>query len=98
MLNLLGEMECHEHAWPFLVPVNTKQFPQYRKVIKSPMDLSTIKRKLQDSSYKCKEEFAQDVRLIFSNCEEFNEDYSPVGRAGHTMRQFFELKWNQTEQ
>ncbi|XP_050669152.1 bromodomain adjacent to zinc finger domain protein 2B-like isoform X8 [Leptidea sinapis] len=96
--NLLGEMECHEHAWPFLVPVNTKQFPQYRKVIKSPMDLSTIKRKLQDSSYKCKEEFAQDVRLIFSNCEEFNEDYSPVGRAGHTMRQFFELKWNQTEQ
>ncbi|XP_041988542.1 uncharacterized protein LOC121739961 isoform X4 [Aricia agestis] len=91
--NLLCEMECHEHAWPFLVPVNTKQFPQYRKVIKCPMDLSTIKRKLQDSVYKCKEEFASDVRLIFSNCEVFNEDDSPVGRAGHSMRQFFETRW-----
>ncbi|KAJ0170230.1 hypothetical protein K1T71_014158 [Dendrolimus kikuchii] len=93
--NLLCEMECHEHAWPFLLPVNTKQFPQYKKVIKCPMDLSTIKRKLQDSCYKCKEEFASDVRLIFSNCEVFNEDYSPVGRAGHNMRQFFEERWAQ---
>lgn len=94
--NLLCEMECHEHAWPFLLPVNNKQFPQYKKVIKCPMDLSTIKKKLQDSSYKCKEEFASDVRLIFSNCEVFNEDYSPVGRAGHNMRQFFEEKWTQS--
>ncbi|CAH2084096.1 unnamed protein product [Euphydryas editha] len=91
--NLLCEMQCHEHAWPFLVPVNTKLFPQYRKVIKCPMDLSTIRRKLHDSIYKCKEEFASDVRLIFSNCEVFNEDDSPVGRAGHNMRQFFEERW-----
>ncbi|XP_060808799.1 uncharacterized protein LOC106129494 [Amyelois transitella] len=93
--NLLCEMECHEHAWPFLIPVNTKQFPQYKKVIKCPMDLSTIKRKLQESNYKCKEEFASDVRLVFSNCEVFNDDDSPVGRAGHTMRQFFEERWAQ---
>ncbi|CAH0698004.1 unnamed protein product [Spodoptera exigua] len=93
--NLLCEMECHEHAWPFLLPVNTKQFPQYKKVIKCPMDLSTIKRKLQDNIYKCKEEFASDVRLMFSNCEVFNEDDSPVGRAGHNMRQFFDDRWAQ---
>ncbi|XP_063370993.1 uncharacterized protein LOC134659272 [Cydia amplana] len=93
--NLLYEMECHEHAWPFLLPVNTKLFPQYKKVIKCPMDLSTIKKKLQDNTYKCKEEFASDVRLIFSNCEVFNEDYSPVGRAGHNMREFFDSRWAQ---
>ncbi|XP_048001811.1 bromodomain adjacent to zinc finger domain protein 2A-like [Leguminivora glycinivorella] len=93
--NLLYEMECHEHAWPFLLPVNTKLFPQYKKVIKCPMDLSTIKKKLQDNTYKCKEEFASDVRLIFSNCEVFNEDYSPVGRAGHNMREFFDSRWTQ---
>uniref|UniRef100_A0A2A4J0U6 Histone acetyltransferase n=1 Tax=Heliothis virescens TaxID=7102 RepID=A0A2A4J0U6_HELVI len=93
--SLLCEMECHEHAWPFLLPVNTKQFPQYKKVIKCPMDLSTIKRKLHDNIYKCKEEFASDVRLIFSNCEVFNEDDSPVGRAGHNMRQFFDDRWTQ---
>jgi hypothetical protein len=29
-----------------LYPVNTKQFPTYKKIIKNPMDLATIKKKL----------------------------------------------------
>lgn len=43
--------------------------------------------------YKCREEFAADARLIFDNCETFNEDDSPVGQAGHSMRAFFETRW-----
>lgn len=46
--SLLEDLECHDDAWPFLLPVNTKQFPTYRKIIKIPMDLSTIKKRLQD--------------------------------------------------
>ncbi|KPU75751.1 uncharacterized protein Dana_GF12391, isoform F [Drosophila ananassae] len=92
---LLGEMELHEDSWPFLLPVNTKQFPTYRKIIKSPMDLSTIKKKLQDLSYKSREDFCVDVRQIFDNCEMFNEDDSPVGKAGHGMRKFFESRWTE---
>jgi hypothetical protein len=46
---LLEDLESHDEAWPFLLPVNTKQFPTYRKIIKTPMDLSTIKKKLQDA-------------------------------------------------
>lgn len=45
---LLEDLECHDDAWPFLLPVNTKQFPTYKKIIKIPMDLSTIKKRLQD--------------------------------------------------
>jgi hypothetical protein len=59
------------------------------------MDLSTIKKKLYDVSYKSKDEFCLDVRQIFNNCEVFNEDDSPVGKAGHCMRQFFEARWNE---
>ncbi|EDW47427.1 GM20421 [Drosophila sechellia] len=92
---LLGEMELHEDSWPFLLPVNTKQFPTYRKIIKIPMDLSTIKKKLQDLSYKTREDFCVDVRQIFDNCEMFNEDDSPVGKAGHGMRKFFESRWGE---
>lgn len=40
--------QLHEDSWPFLLPVNTKQFPTYKKIIKSPMDLSTIKKRIQD--------------------------------------------------
>ncbi|XP_044744368.1 bromodomain adjacent to zinc finger domain protein 2B isoform X1 [Coccinella septempunctata] len=45
---ILEDLECHDDAWPFLLPVNTKQFPTYKKIIKTPMDLSTIKKRLQD--------------------------------------------------
>lgn len=46
---LLEQLEQQDEAWPFLLPVNTKQFPTYKKIIKTPMDLSTIKKRLQDS-------------------------------------------------
>ena len=90
---LISEMEALEHAWPFLYPVNTKQFPTYKKVIKQPMDLATIKKKLDANGYKLRDEFVDDIRLIFSNCELFNEDDSPVGKAGHSMRSHFEARW-----
>lgn len=44
----LAVLQLHEDAWPFLLPVNTKQFPTYKKIIKSPMDLSTIKKRIHD--------------------------------------------------
>ena len=90
---LISEMEAQEHAWPFMLPVNTKQFPTYKKVIKSPMDITTIKNKCEKNVYKFRDEFVDDVRLIFSNCERFNEDDSPVGKAGHAMRSHFESRW-----
>jgi len=90
---LISEMEAQEHAWPFMFPVNTKQFPTYKKVIKTPMDINTIKTKLEKNNYKFRDEFVDDVRLIFTNCELFNEDDSPVGKAGHAMRSHFESRW-----
>lgn len=41
------------------------------------------------------EAFAIDVRLVFDNCETFNEDDSDIGRAGHNMRKHFEKKWTE---
>lgn len=35
------------------------------------------------------------MRQIFDNCEVFNEDDSPVGKAGHNMRKFFEMRWSE---
>ncbi|XP_060633596.2 bromodomain adjacent to zinc finger domain protein 2B isoform X12 [Anolis sagrei] len=92
---LLSELETHEDAWPFLLPVNLKHVPGYRKVIKKPMDFSTIRDKLNSGQYPNLEAFAVDVRLVFDNCETFNEDDSDIGRAGHNMRKHFEKKWTE---
>ena len=92
---VVSEMEALDDSWPFLTPVNTKQFPTYKKVVKKPMDIATIKKKLDANGYKIRDEFVEDVRLIFYNCELFNEDDSPVGKAGYAMRSHFEARWTE---
>ncbi|XP_055726651.1 bromodomain adjacent to zinc finger domain protein 2B-like isoform X12 [Salvelinus fontinalis] len=92
---LLAELEVHQDAWPFLNPVNPKSVPGYKKVIRKPMDFSTIREKLVNSQYLNLETFIIDVNLVFDNCEKFNEDNSDIGRAGHNMRSFFQRRWTE---
>lgn len=92
---LLAELEAHQDAWPFLTPVNQKAVPGYRKVIKKPMDFSTIREKLTNNQYLNLETFIVDVNLVFENCEKFNEDDSEIGRAGHSMRRYFDKRWTE---
>ena len=40
----------------------------YHDIIKRPMDLGTVKRKMDARVYADPEEFASDVRQIFINC------------------------------
>ncbi|KAL7864396.1 hypothetical protein AOLI_G00158160 [Acnodon oligacanthus] len=90
---ILMEMEAHADAWPFLEPVNPRLVPGYRRIIKNPMDFLTMRERLLQGGYCSCEEFAADAQLVFNNCELFNEDSSEVGKAGHSMRRFFESRW-----
>ncbi|XP_051947438.1 bromodomain adjacent to zinc finger domain protein 2A-like isoform X1 [Xyrauchen texanus] len=92
---ILMEMEAHSEAWPFLEPVNPRQVPGYRRIVKNPMDFLTMREKLLQGGYCSCEEFAADAQLVFNNCELFNEDTSEVGKAGHSMRLFFESRWSE---
>ena len=46
--------------------------PTYYDEIKHPMDLGTVDRKFKNGEYATMGDFADDVRLIFSNCRQFN--------------------------
>ena len=64
-----------EHATPFMRPVTVKIAPNYFDVIKEPMDLSTVSRRLQQGAYTGNlAAFTRDISLIFSNCREYNCD------------------------
>ena len=91
--NLLNDMSKNENSWPFADKVDEKSYPDYYELIKEPMDIQTIRNKLKNKEYENKEQFAYDCRLIFDNCEFFNEDDSAIGKAGHKLRAFFETKW-----
>lgn len=50
--------------------------PEYSKLIKTPMDLSKVRSKLEvkeTSGYKSTEDFVADMRLIFKNCATFHK-------------------------
>ncbi|KAM9321195.1 bromodomain adjacent to zinc finger domain protein 2A [Gastrophryne carolinensis] len=95
---ILMEMESHQDAWPFLEPVNPRLVPGYRKIIKNPMDFSTMRNKLLNGGYSSCEVFAEDAQLVFSNCQLFNEDESDVGKAGLVLKKFFESRWEEFSQ
>ena len=62
----------------FLYPVNLKEVPDYKKIIKKPMDMSEIKLKLETGSYKDPWEFVDDVWLMFENAWIYNRKTSRV--------------------
>lgn len=68
---LLNQMQNHKHAWPFVSPVNKDEVLDYYNVITSPMDLSTVEEKLD--SYTAPKELIADLKLIFSNCRQYND-------------------------
>ena len=71
---LIKELMAHRSGWPFNKPVDITIFPQYTSVIANPMDLRTIDRKIDSNQYGTLDGFATDLKLVWSNCYQFNQD------------------------
>jgi len=70
---VLNELKAQtEHSAPFLQPVKKKEAPDYHIIIKQPMDLGTMTKKLKQLAYQSKKQFVDDLILIWSNCLKFN--------------------------
>lgn len=67
----------------FNAPVEVERLGlhDYHAVIKSPMDLGTVRENLAAGRYASHDAFADDVRLTFSNALRYN----PVGHEVHTF-------------
>jgi hypothetical protein len=50
----------------------------YSFIIKYPMDLSTVSRKLREDKYSFVEEALDDIQLIWDNCKAYNQSGSVV--------------------
>ncbi|KAJ6665137.1 hypothetical protein lerEdw1_005368 [Lerista edwardsae] len=91
---LVLSLFCNSLSLPFHEPVSPLA-RHYYQIIKRPMDLSTIRKKLQKKTklhYSTSEELVADVRLMFWNCATFNYPDSEVAEAGRCLELFFESK------
>ncbi|XP_024866504.1 tripartite motif-containing protein 66 isoform X2 [Kryptolebias marmoratus] len=87
-------MYCHTLSAPFHEPVSPLA-RNYYQIIKRPIDLSVIRRKLDKSNtlhYFTAEQFVDDVLLMFKNCATFNYPDSEVAQAGRNLEVFFLVK------
>jgi len=80
---------------PFLQPVDPIALgvPDYYTIITNPMDLSTLRKKLESGEYENADQFETDCRLIFSNCYIYNHPDSEVYKMGQRLEEVFNNKW-----
>lgn len=95
---LKGMME-HKFGWVFSSPVDPVALgiPNYFKIIRRPMDLGTIKKKLDLGIYKNIHQFAADVRLTFTNAKTYNSEEQDVYNLAKDMLADFNAELRKLE-
>ena len=71
------------------------QVPDYKRIIKTPMDFQTIKTKLSNRRYNSTDEFTADMRQVFFNCSEYNKPRTKEARAGVRLSAYFETRYGE---
>ncbi|KAF5191962.1 Transcription factor gte12, partial [Thalictrum thalictroides] len=98
-LALLKKLINDKNGWGFRNPVDpiAMNIPDYFKIISEPMDLGTIKSKLEKKLYTKTEEFAADVRLTFNNAMLYNPPANYFHVVAKELSNLFESRWKVLE-
>ena len=76
---ILDDVFRHPRSLSFRKPVNPHAlgiFPVYNQIVKHPMDLGTIKSRIDAGLYTNKDDLIADIQLVWNNAKKFN----PNGR------------------
>ena len=97
---LLSTLQKLEYGQPFLKPVDpvALNIPDYPLIVKEPMDLSKVDKRLRTGYYRHPLQFASDVRKIWSNAILYNPKSSPIYDMTFKMSEFFESKFKEIEE
>ncbi|KKY37738.1 putative bdf1 transcription factor [Diaporthe ampelina] len=89
--------DCNAH---FLYPVDhvALNLPHYRSIVEFPMDLSTIKEKMEDGEYRIAKEFKKDFMKVVNAARLFNEKGSGVYEAANRLQRVFDVVWMETKE
>jgi hypothetical protein len=79
---------------PFLYPIDDviAAIPEYKTIIKQPIDLLIIKTRLEDGTYEEVGQVDRDIRLLVNNATTFNPPGDAVFIAANALLQLWEEK------
>ncbi|VDP35431.1 unnamed protein product [Schistosoma curassoni] len=91
-LPVVLKISKEKDAEPFLTPVDWKflEIYDYPQIVSDPMDLSTIRRKLEDREYKDPWEIVDDFWLMLNNAWLYNKKTSKVYKTCTRLAETFE--------
>ncbi|XP_051255541.1 tyrosine-protein kinase BAZ1B [Dicentrarchus labrax] len=75
---ILKKLIKFRYSWPFREPVSPEEAEDYLDIISQPMDFQTMLGKFSQGSYRHAQDFLEDLKLVFSNAEEYNQQGSTV--------------------
>ncbi|XP_072934493.1 bromodomain-containing protein homolog isoform X2 [Epargyreus clarus] len=84
---LLRLLRQRDHSDVFCEPVDLQEVPDYSTIVKHPMDLSTMGKKLDRGSYKTIDDVEGDFQLMIDNCLTYNKKDTVFYKAGVKMRE-----------
>lgn len=91
---LVVKMHRKELTKPFREKVDPERdgAPDYYEIIKQPMDLATVKKKLAAGEYKTMDLFTTDVNLIWKNAKLYNEEGTYLHLIAQELENWFNNK------
>jgi hypothetical protein len=94
--NVLRTLWTSPLSLPFREPVDpvALKIPSYFEVIQHPMDLGTVRERLESDKYESVFGFACDVRRTFTNAMQFNPAGHPVYQHADSLLKDFERRLN----
>jgi hypothetical protein len=78
IIMLHAQIMEHRNGNIFHNPIRNSEAPDYREIIKRPMDLKTIKARIRDGSIADVVDFQRDIYLMFANAMMYNGPHSDV--------------------
>ncbi|KAF4358095.1 hypothetical protein F8388_009378 [Cannabis sativa] len=86
-------MHDHVDAWPFKEPVDARDVPDYYDIIKDPMDLRTLSKRVESEQYYVTlEMFIADVKRMFVNARTYNSPETIYYKCSTRLETHFQSK------
>uniref|UniRef100_A0A8C3HQJ5 Bromodomain testis-specific protein n=1 Tax=Chrysemys picta bellii TaxID=8478 RepID=A0A8C3HQJ5_CHRPI len=94
---VMKAMWRHNFSWPFHQPVDAAalNLPDYYNIIKKPMDLSTIKKRLEHNYYTKATDCIEDFKTMFTNCYVYNKPGDDIVFMAQELEKVFMQKMAQ---
>jgi len=71
---------------PFIELPPKAHYPDYYMLIREPMCMEDIKKRVNRKAYQGLDEFWADVKLLVANCKQYNEDGSVLYQDAGTIQ------------